>query len=68
MGEFSSIGSDDEIAILDIPDVINLYFRKADPVYRDSENHPVFTAKDGSLLFWNRISSRISHMKSPFKE
>ena len=61
------LDQDDEIAILDIPDVINLYFRKADPVYRDSENHPVFTAKDGSLVVLESdFVSNISYEK-PFQ-
>lgn len=59
---------DKDMTILDIPDVMNLQFRKVDSIFRDRQNYPAFPAKDGSLIVLESNITLNTSIEKPFRK
>lgn len=57
-----------DATILDIPEVINLRFRKVDPKLRDRQNYPAFPAKDGSIFVLESSITLNTSIEKPFRK
>ncbi|KAF5073424.1 hypothetical protein DSECCO2_191530 [anaerobic digester metagenome] len=57
-----------DATILDIPEVINLRFRKMDPKLRDRQNYPAFPAKDGSIFVLESSITLNTSIEKPFRK
>lgn len=59
---------DNDVTVFDMPGIMNLRFRKADPTFRDRQNYPAFPLAEGSLPVLESSIVLKTSVEKPFEK